>query len=65
MGSKAWLLSNALDGGGEREAGQTNGIAGVASGKREAREAAGAAVGVEGSNDSLPEDRFHLRLPKG
>ncbi|CAM9230130.1 unnamed protein product [Scytosiphon promiscuus] len=66
IGSKAWLLSKALDAGVERQAGQVK-AGGAASGvASEVREAAAAAVGVEkGADDLLPEDRFHLRLPKG
>lgn len=62
IGSKAWLLSNALDGGEERQAKGGGRGGGVTD---EAREATGAGAGIEGADDSLPEDRFHLRLPKG
>ena len=60
-GSKAWLLSRALGGGQERKA--------AGEGGREARVkystmAQGKAAAGEEA-DALPEEQFHLKLPRG
>lgn len=60
VGSKPWLLSSALEGGGERKTGRPSGGGGAT-----AASSAGGVKGSEGGDDALPEDRFHLRLPPG
>lgn len=63
-GSKPWLLSNALEGGG-------GGRQGVGSAKAGGARSTGGQGGeklngdVDGGGDSLPEERFHLKLPAG
>lgn len=60
-GSKPWLLSRALAGGEERNA--------AAEGREEARRHVGSKpeekAAAVGDDDVLPEDQFHLKLPKG
>lgn len=60
-GSKAWLLSRALSRGQESKA--------AGEGGQEARmKCSTMALGkaaAEGEADALPEERFHLKLPKG
>lgn len=61
-GSKPWLLAHALDGGGDRQA--SKGMEAGAGGDKSGR-FRGAAGGMEDGEVALPEDRFHLKLPKG
>ncbi|CAM9412778.1 unnamed protein product [Ectocarpus sp. 12 AP-2014] len=60
VGSKPWLLSSALEGGGERKTGRASGGGGAT-----ASSSARGVKGSEGGDYALPEDRFHLRLPPG
>lgn len=65
VGSKAWLLSRALDGGGveERKAACEGGDGTRMNVGKTAQEKAAAAAAA--SAGVLPEDQFHLKLPKG
>lgn len=65
-GSKPWLLSHALGGGQKRPAAGGEGGFGKLKGNAGSGTLEGASAddGV-GGTDELPEDRFHLRLPKG
>lgn len=60
-GSKPWLLARALDGEGETR--PLKGTEGGAGGDKSGRDR-GAVGGVD-DEEALPEDRFHLKLPKG
>lgn len=62
-GSKPWLLSSALEGG---EGGRQDvGGGAKARGASTERGLGGEKSGVGGDADTLPEERFHLKLPAG
>lgn len=65
VGSKPWLLSRALGGGKERKAAGQGGKGTVQGGGAGGRTAKAGEKGVGGDADVLPEDQFHIRLPKG